>query len=181
MILSNIEILSCIKEGLFVIDPLMDTDPRKPPFNTSSVDLRLGPEITVPDVGDQPITFDLRTGSIAKFWPRNSTTKIITDDEPFTLKPNHFVMGKTIETVNFPINTTGTNYSARVEGRSSLARCGLLVHFTAPTIHSNYNGTITLELINLGPLHYLLYHNLRICQLIIEEVKGNPAETPKQF
>ncbi|HWY76967.1 MAG TPA: hypothetical protein VN281_15195, partial [Verrucomicrobiae bacterium] len=82
----------------------------------------------------------------------------------------------------FPCPTTGKScLSARVEGKSSLARCGVIVHFTAPTIHAGFEGTITLEMINLGPLNFLLYPDIYICQLIIEEVKGIPTETPNQF
>jgi dCTP deaminase len=68
-----------------------------------------------------------------------------------------------------------------VEGKSSLARCGILIHFTAPTIHAGFNGTITLEIINLGPVRFLLTPGLFICQLIIEEIQGAPANAPNQF
>lgn len=64
---------------------------------------------------------------------------------------------------------------ARVEGRSSLARQGLIVHFTAPTIHTDFNGTITLEMINLGKMPLILTPGMRICQLIIESVIGVPT------
>ncbi len=71
--------------------------------------------------------------------------------------------------------------AARVEGRSSFARCGLLVHFTAPTIHAGFNGRITLELINLGSIPILLYPEAYICQLIIEQVVGTPLKNDSQF
>lgn len=57
----------------------------------------------------------------------------------------------------------------------------MLVHFTAPTIHAGFEGTITLEIINLGPYDILLEADTYICQLIIEEVKGTPILTPSQF
>ena len=62
-----------------------------------------------------------------------------------------------------------------------MTRCGILIHFTAPTIHAGFEGTITLEIINLGPIEFLLYPDMRICQLIIEEVKGIPTDAPNQF
>ena len=65
--------------------------------------------------------------------------------------------------------------------RSSYARCGLLVHFTAPTIHAGYSGTITLELINFGPFPILLYPGAPICQLIVEQVSGTPFRNDSQF
>ena len=91
-------------------------------------------------------------------------------------------MGQTLETVSFPLNSAGDIcYSARVEGKSSLARCGMLVHFTAPTIHSGFYGPITLEIINLGASGILLYPEMFVCQLIIEEVRGQPVDAPNQF
>ncbi|HTN02940.1 MAG TPA: hypothetical protein VL132_13730, partial [Planctomycetaceae bacterium] len=58
---------------------------------------------------------------------------------------------------------------------------GLLVHFTAPTIHAGFSGIVTLELINLGPLPVLLYPGAPICQLIVEEVSGVPFRNDSQF
>lgn len=58
---------------------------------------------------------------------------------------------------------------------------GLLVHFTAPTIHSGFADTITLELINLGPFSITLYPRAPICQLIVEAVKGVPLRNDSQF
>jgi dCTP deaminase len=91
------------------------------------------------------------------------------------------VLGKTLERVELPILDNGTSLAARVEGKSSYARCGLLVHFTAPTVHAGFAGTITLELINLGPLDIALYPSMPICQLIIEQVSGIPFRNDSQF
>jgi len=57
----------------------------------------------------------------------------------------------------------------------------MLVHFTAPTIHTGFQGKITLEIINLGPSVILLKPGMPICQLIIEEVRGVPVQAPNQF
>jgi len=180
MILSNVEIIRCLDAGLFSIEPLAGNDPTQSPFNTSAVDLRLGDEVTVPDEG-APIQLDLRKPGIAKFWAQHSQTHKITEAQPFSLKPNRLVLAKTLERVDFPLNDEGGCFSARVEGRSSLARCGILVHFTAPTIHAGFAGTITLEIINLGVHDFLLIPEMFVCQLIVEEVKGNPADAPNQF
>jgi dCTP deaminase len=91
------------------------------------------------------------------------------------------VLGKTLERVALPVVTEGTCLAARIEGKSSYARCGLLVHFTAPTIHSGFAGTITLELINLGPCDIALIPGAPICQLIVEEVRGVPFKNNSQF
>lgn len=181
MILSNIQIRNCLQDGRFSISDLPPAlDPGSPPFNTSAIDLRLASEVLVPRTRD-PVALDLRRGGIAQFLTSQSDRYTITDNQPYALKQNQLVLAKTMERVDFPIRDEGTNYSARVEGKSSLARCGILVHFTAPTIHAGFNGTITLEIINLGPFDFLLYPGLSICQLIIEEVSGTPVQTPSQF
>lgn len=153
MILSNVEIVNCLQQGKFKIDNLPSIDPTQKPFNTSAVDLRLSNEIIIP-LGDTPTQLDLRSGNIASFLAKHSRSITITDDQPYSLVPNKLILAKTIELVDFPI-TDGDCYSARVEGKSSLARCGILVHFTAPTIHAGFRGTITLEIINLGPQSFL--------------------------
>lgn len=182
MILSNIEIVKAIQSQKIEIEPLAGVDPALPPFNTSSVDLRLAPDISVPKV-DAGVTLRPSRGRLAQILASNSETHVITPARPFLLAPNCFILGKTRERVNFPIPEDSSNvcYSARVEGKSSLARCGVLVHFTAPTIHAGFEGTITLEIINLGPYDILLEADTYICQLIIEEVKGTPILTPSQF
>ena len=57
----------------------------------------------------------------------------------------------------------------------------MLVHFTAPTIHAGFSGTLTLKLINLGPCPISLYPETPICQLILEEVAGVPVPNESQF
>lgn len=180
MILSNTEILNCINSGLFSIDPLKGKDPTQPPFNTSAIDLHLGNEVLVPD-DSGPLQLDLRKPGIAQFWAKHSESLTITEAQPYSLKPYKLILANTFEKVSFPLNKEGECFSARVEGRSSLARCGILVHFTAPTIHAGFSGTITLEIINLGIHDFLLTPEMSICQLIIEEVKGNPVNAPNQF
>jgi dCTP deaminase len=128
-----------------------------------------------------PIQLDLRNPGIAQFWAKHSRSHQITEAQPFSLTPNQLVLAKTLERVDFPLNNDGECFSARVEGRSSLSRCGILVHFTAPTIHAGFSGTITLEIINLGSHNFLLTPGMFVCQLIIEEVKGCPVNAPNQF
>lgn len=180
MILSNVEIIRCLNDNLFSITPIEGMDPTKKPFNTSAIDLRLGSEITVPKK-DAPAQLDLRKGNIAKYWAAHSDNFTITEEQPFSLTHGKFVLAKTLEEVNFPLRDNGTCFGARVEGKSSLARCGILVHFTAPTIHAGFRGTITLEIINLGAQDFLLTPGMSICQLIIEEIKGSPVDAPNQF
>ncbi len=150
-------------------------------FDTHSVDLSPGDEITVPKRGQ--ITYDLtKPGSIADTIRRHSDTLKITEFQPFCLEPPCFVLGRTHEFVELPIfRDRRTCLAARIEGKSSRARFGILVHFTAPTVHPGFKGTLTLEMINLGPASFILRPGMAIAQLIVEEARGCPIENPSQF
>jgi dCTP deaminase len=183
MILSNLQMQEAMASGRLVIDPqpmpLRPTEGQKCPYDTHTVNLRLGNEISIPQGG--PFIFDLMEGgNLSAFLSKNSERMTIPEGG-YSLKPSDFVLGMTLEYVALPIDhrinrTTLTCLAARVEGRSSVARCGVLVHFTAPTIHPGFDGTITLEIINLGPARFMLRPGMPIAQLIIEEVKGIPFE-----
>ena len=184
MILSNVEIQKALDEKRLIIVP--EPAPRTPdsendcPYQTTSVDLRLGNEISwMKD--DAPFSINLNRGKFAALFSQHSESCAITKEQPFELKPNKFVLAKTKERVSLPLDHAGPFLSARVEGRSSYARCGLLVHFTAPTIHAGFAGNITLEIINLGSVPILLYPDSYICQLIVETVEGAPFRNDSQF
>lgn len=185
MILSNVEMHNALDSGRLIIDP--EPLPRVPtvgeicPYDTHSVDLTLGPEIVIPESG--PFVFDpSHPGSLARFLHKNSKRKTITVDEPHCLKRNEFVLGMTREQVGLPIeNEADLCLAVRIEGKSSRARLGLLIHFTAPTVHPGFQGTLTLEMINLGPVEINLRAGMAIAQLIVEEVRGIPIPNPGQF
>jgi len=187
MILSNVELFKALDEKRLIITP--EPAPRYPsieqshsPFDTHSVDLRLADEISVPKKGQQ-VTFDVtKPGRIADTIKEHSETERITARRPFLLVPNLFVLGKTVERISLPIKDGETTcLAARIEGKSSRARFGVLVHFTAPTVHPGWDGTLTLEIINLGSTDFLLIPGMAIAQLIVEEVKGCPARHLSQF
>jgi dCTP deaminase len=186
MILSNSALFEALDEKRLVIDP--EPIPRNPaddpnadwPYGTSAIDLRLGDEISWFNDG-LAINIDLRRGKFAKLFGPNSSSRKITDDQPYSLMPGKLVLANTLERVELPILPGKVSLAARVEGRSSFARCGLLIHFTAPTIHAGFKGRITLELINLGSIPILLYPHSYVCQLIVEEVLGTPLENESQF
>lgn len=95
-------------------------------------------------------------------------------DEPYSLEPDpgQVVIAETLEHVTLP-----AYLAARVEGRSSLARLGISVHNTAPTIHAGFEGRIALELSNHGPFRIdLRPGRLRICQLVLERTSAPPLE-----
>ncbi|HWW30844.1 MAG TPA: dCTP deaminase [Steroidobacteraceae bacterium] len=185
MILSNVEIQLALDQKRLIIDP--EPHPRTPggagidcPYQTSAVDLRLGNEIAY-FKENLPIDINLGRGGFAALFGAHSNRQFLTHEQPFSLRPGRLVLGKTLERIELPIGADGDCLAARLEGKSSYSRCGLLVHFTAPTIHSGYNGTITLELYNMGSLNISLYPGTPICQLIVEVVKGVPFRNDSQF
>ena len=185
MILSNVEIQRAIDVGRLVLDP--EPLPRRPapdgadcPYQTSSVDLQLGDEISYLR-GGLPLDINLGRGGFANLFGPNSIRQKLTAEQPFVLRPGRLVLGRTHQRVELPIRNDGDCLAARVEGKSSYARCGLLVHLTAPTIHAGFKGSITLELYNMGTLGISLYPGTPICQLIVETVKGMPFRNDSQF
>jgi dCTP deaminase len=92
--------------------------------------------------------------------------------EPFVLHPGEFVLASTYETV-----TLGDDVAARLEGKSSLGRLGLLTHSTAGFIDPGFTGHVTLELSNVATLPIKLWPGMKIGQLCFFAL-SSPAEEP---
>jgi len=93
-------------------------------------------------------------------------------DEPFILHPGEFVLGSTYEVVTLP-----SDVAARLEGKSSLGRLGLLTHSTAGFIDPGFSGHVTLELSNAATLPIKLWPGMKIGQLCFFRL-SSPAESP---
>ncbi len=93
-------------------------------------------------------------------------------DEPFILHPGEFVLGSTYEVITLP-----DDVAARVEGKSSLGRLGLLTHATAGFIDPGFSGHVTLELSNMATLPIKLWPGMKIGQLCFFRL-SSPAENP---
>jgi dCTP deaminase len=93
-------------------------------------------------------------------------------DEPFILHPGEFVLGSTLERVTLPDDLV-----ARLEGKSSLGRLGLLIHSTAGFIDPGWDGHVTLELSNVANLPITIYPGMKIGQLSFVQL-SEPAERP---
>lgn len=92
--------------------------------------------------------------------------------EPFVLHPGEFVLGATYEQVTLP-----DDIAARLEGKSSLGRLGLLTHSTAGFIDPGFSGHVTLELSNVATLPIMLWPGMKIGQLCFFRL-STPAENP---
>ncbi len=93
-------------------------------------------------------------------------------DEPFILHPGEFVLGSTFEQVTLP-----DDLAARLEGKSSLGRLGLLTHSTAGFVDPGFSGHVTLELSNVATLPIKLWPGMKIGQLCFIRL-SSPAEHP---
>ena len=172
MIYSKQNIRDALHSGHLVIEPR----PELRMSDTSAVDLRLGHRFTffnTPTPGSQVLVAvdEANPEAVASQY---GTVREVPDGEYLDLQPGGFVLASTLERVEMPLDL-----AARVEGKSSIARFGLSVHQTAPTIHADFRGTIRLEISNVGPYVCRLKPGIRICQLIIEELK-DPATEPLQ-
>lgn len=178
MILSDQGIKSALKDKQIEIDPTPGDDQ----YTTSAVDLVLGDQFQAWNdeiLGVQGTRHELnleehRYQLTSRAYLRN--LELEKDGSfifpPFRALPSH-ILAKTRERIHL---RPGAKLAARVEGRSSLARLGVIVHLTAPTIHAGFNGTITLEMINHGPFYLRMSPGkTRICQLIFERLETEPV------
>ncbi len=177
MILSNQGIRRALQEGEIQIDPI----PQEDQYTTSALDLFIGSEFLCWDEARFKLpgvkvelnlaeqNFQLTAGAYLRTRSKEPDGTFIFP--PYS-KENIHIGGITRERVHLKL---GAKLAARVEGRSSLARLGLLVHLTAPTIHAGFADNITLEMINHGPFYLKLIPNkTRICQLIFERLESSP-------
>jgi dCTP deaminase len=148
-VLSDRDIRSSIESGDIVIKPYDAGD-----LQPSSVDLHLDRSFRV-FRNNRYAYIDVRA-------PQPDLTELlrVDDDEPFILHPGEFVLGQTLEWVELPDDLV-----ARLEGKSSLGRLGLLIHSTAGYVDPGWKGNLTLELSNVANLPIALYFGMKIGQI----------------
>src|SRR5437773_11681762 len=161
MILSDRDIRAHIASGRITIDPF---DPSS--VQPSSVDLHVDSQFRVFANSRYPF-IDVR-----EEMPDLTELVEVKSDEPFILHPGEFVLGSTLERVAIPDDLV-----ARLEGKSSLGRLGLLIHSTAGYVDPGWDGYLTLELSNVANLPITLYPGMKIGQISFFRLTS-PAETP---
>lgn len=171
MILTDREIKIALQRGLIAIDP---TPNENTAFSSTAVDLTLDKAIRV--FNDGATGVEQIVDPHQKGFNSDATIRALTHGDTipnngYLLKPRILTLAWTVERVALDI---GTRIAARVEGKSSLARLGLGVHVTAPTIHAGFAGQIQLEMVNHGSVPIRLRRGMRICQLIFEATMGTP-------
>lgn len=161
VILSDRTIKEQLAAGRIAIEPMGDNA-----IQPSSVDLRIDRHFRV---------FRNHTlGIIDVKQNLEELTELveIDEEEPFILHPGEFVLGSTLERVKLP-----TDLVARLEGKSSLGRLGLLIHSTAGFVDAGWDGQLTLELSNVATLPITLYAGMKIGQISFHAM-STPADNP---
>ncbi|WP_159805979.1 dCTP deaminase [Cellulomonas citrea] len=161
MLLSDRDIRAQLAAGRVVLDPL-DLAMVQP----SSIDVRLDKFFRL---------FDNHRYQVidpAVEQPELTHLVEVPAGEPFVLHPGEFVLGSTYEQVTLP-----DDVAARLEGKSSLGRLGLLTHSTAGFVDPGFSGHVTLELSNVATLPILLWPGMKVGQLCFFQL-SSPAEHP---
>ncbi len=162
MILSDRDIKKVIKDKSLIFKPGLKFDQIGP----ASIDLKLGPVFKVFHIEKHSL-LDPKKGI-----PDNLTKAFfLKKGEYFILHPDSFILASTKEYIK-----VSDNLVLRVEGKSTLARMGILVH-TAGYVDPGFEGTITLEISNQSNLAVKLYPEMYICQVAVEYL-SSPAEVP---
>lgn len=161
MLLSDRDIRAELDARRVVLDPFDETM-----VQPSSVDMRLDKYFRVFENHRYP--------HIDPAEDQSDLTRAVepNEDEPFILHPGEFVLGSTYEVITLP-----DDVAARVEGKSSLGRLGLLTHATAGFIDPGFSGHVTLELSNMATLPIKLWPGMKIGQLCFFRLTS-PAENP---
>jgi dCTP deaminase len=161
VILSDRSIREGLEGGQIVIEPLGDDS-----IQPSSVDLRVDRYFRV-----------FRNDTTPYIDPKRSQDDLtelveVADGEAFILHPGEFVLGSTLERV-----ALGSDLVARLEGKSSLGRLGLLIHSTAGFVDAGWDGHLTLELSNVANLPIAIYPAMKIGQISFLRMT-TPADQP---
>jgi dCTP deaminase len=159
VVLSDGDIRAEIEAGRIVIDPFVPEA-----VQPSSVDLHLDNRFRVFRNSRYPY-IDVREEQ-----PELTELVEIRDDEPFILHPGEFVLGSTLERV-----ALANDLVARLDGKSSLGRLGLLIHSTAGFVDPGWEGNLTLELSNVANLPITLYDGMKIGQISFQRL-SSPVE-----
>ncbi len=161
MVLSDRSIREEIKLGRIIIEPLNDAC-----IQPASIDIHLDDKFRV--------FRNIRQPYIDVKQPQDDLTELVSinHDDPLILHPREFVLGSTVENLTLPDDIV-----ARVEGKSSLGRLGLLIHSTAGYVDPGWSGHLTLELSNVSNLPITLYYDMPIGQISFLRL-SSPAEKP---
>jgi len=191
MYLSDRDILWAVEKGTLIIRPASKVDP-------TSIDLRLDrvEEAQIWDIEklsrrntaaglDEPEVHlgSFRYGEFSEeylipppeYVRGNRDHKVCKRGTQIIVRPGGFLLWQTKEEVGTPLDNA--QYICFVDGKSTRARTGIIVHLTAPTIHAGWAGKVVLEIANLGPLTFVLQENDVIAQLTVAMISSVPQKS----
>ena len=163
MILTDREIISELDAGHIRFEPEIE---RIKQVQDASVDIRLSPKLRLPE--EQPeIAIQPSEGIRSDLYGE----EIVIEPDGFILRPNRLVLGSTYEKIILPLHLAG-----RLEGRSSLARYGLIIHATSGHIAPGFSRPVVLEMFNIGANSIVLKPQMYIGQIVFEKVSMLPTK-----
>jgi dCTP deaminase len=190
MYLSDNELLKAIENGSLIVKPI----PTK--IDPSGIDLHLDKieQAKVWDIhkysqetlihGNEDLELRIGKFKYKEFAPKylipppeDSNKMVFRRGNQVIVKQGGFLLWQTKEEVGTP--EQGAKYIAFIDGKSTRARAGLIVHLTAPTIHATWSGHVTLEIANLGPFNLVLQEDDSIAQIVVATISSPPSETMK--
>ena len=162
MVLSDRSIRESLDSGHIVVDPLGEGC-----IQPASVDIRIDRHIRVFLAPEEYSVVDVRTNL-------DGITKLaeIPDPGSYVLDPGEFILANTMENIELPADIV-----ARLEGKSSLARLGLMVHATAGYVDPGFKGQLTLEISNVARAKISIFYGMKISQISFLQM-STPAENP---
>lgn len=194
MFLSDIDLEAAIKDGRLIVDPPTTVDP-------TSIDLHLD-EVGQAKVWDHDalardnVAFGRKPtelavarmsyGTISRKYlkppplekEKRESDHVFRRDDCVVLRPMGFLLWQTRERVGTPED--GPELICFIDGKSTRARTGLVVHLTAPTIHSGWSGNITLEMVNFGPLDLVLHEGDSVSQIVVAQITQSPGVSMRE-
>jgi deoxycytidine triphosphate deaminase len=191
MYLSDRDIRWAVEKGTLIIRPTSKVDP-------TSIDLHLDrvDEAQVWDTaryierfgsaGNDEPEVHLGTFHYGKFsgeyltsppdyCREDKSAKVCRRGSQILVRSGGFLLWQTKEEVGTPLDNA--QYICFVDGKSTKARAGIIVHLTAPTIHAGWSGKVVLEIANLGPLTFVLQENDVIAQLTVATISSIPQQS----
>ena len=188
MYLSDRELREAIDNRTLIVDPAGEIGP-------SSIDIHLD-DVEQAQVWDMEKVLEhnqdhglnerelrvsrIQYGNISKLYLKppphesevSSDDKVFRRDQEIVLRPLGFVLWQTKERIGTPLENP--EFICFIDGKSTRARTGLVVHLTAPTIHAGWNGHVTLEMANLGPFDIVLFQGDAVAQLTVARLTSCP-------
>lgn len=165
MALSDRDIERYLAEGRIKLTPAPDLSTQ---LGSCSIDCRLGNTFRVFEHSRQAYIDPRQQSSIDEAMRKI----VVPDGDAFIMQPGDFALASTVEVLELP-----DDLLARLEGRSSLGRLGIIVHSTAAVFEPGWRGSATMELGNLGRMAVALYPGMRVCSFTFEPL-SSPARVP---